>query len=83
MDEIQYQHITMEERLDRIADNTRPKQSFNLVVSNNTNPVITTFTSPLMLNPKYNYEIALLSLDTYYTFPDIIEDNNAFRYKKG
>jgi len=73
----------MEERLDRIADNTRPKQSFNLVVSNNTNPVITTFTSPLMLNPKYNYEIALLSLDTYYTFPNINEDNNAFRYKKG
>ena len=72
----------MEEQIERIVDNTRAKETLNIVVSDSTNPVITTYPSPLQLNPKRNYEIALLGLDTFYTFPNIGETNNVFKYKR-
>ena len=72
----------MEEQLERIVHNTRAKETLNIVVSDSTNPVITTYPSPLQLNPKRNYEIALLGLDTFYTFPNIGKTNNVFKYKR-
>ena len=72
----------MEVHLERIADNTRAKASMNIVVSGNTNSITTTYNPPIVLDPKRKYEIALTNLDTYYSFPNIDDTNNVFRYKK-
>ena len=58
----------MEVHLERIADNTRAKASMNIVVSGNTNSITTTYNPPIVLDPKRKYEIALINLDTYYSF---------------
>ena len=73
----------MEAQLERIVDNTRAKENINIVVSDNVNPVETVFKSPIILKPEQNYEIALLGLDTFYTFPNITADkNNSLKYRK-
>ena len=72
----------MEVQLESIADNTRSKSSMNLVVSSNTGSINTTYNPPIQLDLKRKYEIALTNLDTYYSFPNIDDTNNVFRYKK-
>ena len=34
------------------------------------------------MDPKKQYELALLNLETYYSFPNIDDKNNQFRYRK-
>ena len=33
-----------------------------------------------MLDPNSKYEIALVNLETYYSFPNVSVDNNLFKY---
>ena len=68
------------ELLERIADNTKPKESFQIVVSNNKTRFITQFNPHIQLKKNKRYEIALVNLETYYSFPNITPDNNNFSY---
>ena len=65
--------------LKSIADHTEARPSFNIIVSDNTSSIRTTF-SPALAFPKgCNYEMALSSLETYYSFPNIDASNNSFK----
>ena len=66
----------MEKLLKQIVDNTEPKRSFSIVVSDNKTRFKTWFKQPIQLDKKKNYEIALINLETYYSFPNIDNHNN-------
>ena len=70
----------MEQLLKKIAENTSPKSSFQIVVSDNKTQFKTKFNPPLQLDKKKTYEIALVNLETYYYFPNITAGNSLFRY---
>ena len=70
----------MENYLSQIVENTQSKKSIILVVSDKTCTVNTTFTQPIHLNPKSRYEMALVNLETYYSFPNVDNTNNTFKY---
>lgn len=70
----------MESILEQIALNTEPKSSLQIVVSDNKTRFKTKFNPPIQLNKKKRYEIALVNLETYYSFPNIDPTNNHFRY---
>ena len=61
-------------------DNTEPKRSFSIVVSNNKIRFKTWFNPPIQLDKKKDYEIALINLETYYSFSNIDKSNNCFSY---
>ena len=61
----------MENLLKQIVNNTEPKRSFSIVVSENKSTFKTqahTFKPPIQLDKKKDYEIALINLETYYSF---------------
>lgn len=63
-----------------IRDLLLPKENLSLVLSSTTTDWSTNFSPPLHLNPKKNYELALVNLETYYTIPNIDPTNNTFVY---
>ena len=71
------------ELLKQIVNNTEPKRSFSIVVSDNTTRFKTWFKPPIQLDKKKDYEIALINLETYYSFPNIGRSNNYFTYTLG
>ena len=66
--------------LERIAKNTDHKTSFQIIVSSNKTNFNTRFNPKLELDKDKVYEIALINLETYYSFPNIDETNNVFVY---
>ena len=57
--------------------------SFSLILSGNSLDFTTVFNS-IVLQPPYEYEAALLSIDIYNSIPNIIEGkNNLFKYFNG
>ena len=70
----------MEALLDTIAKNTASKTSMQIIVSNNKTQFTTRFNPPIQLDKTKQYEIALVNLETYYSFPNIDASNNHFRY---
>ena len=68
------------ELLKQIAKNTEHKTSFQIIVSDNKSSFITRFNPKLELDRDKVYEIALVNLKTYYSFPNIDETNNVFVY---
>ena len=68
------------ELLERIANNTDHKTSFQIILSNDKTNFNTRFNPKLELDEKKKYEIALVNLETYYSFPNIDETNNTFVY---
>ena len=73
----------MEDLLKQIINNTEPKKSFSIVVSDNKTRFKTWFKPPIQLDKKKDYEIALINLKTYYSFPNIDRLNNCFSYSPG
>ena len=73
----------MEQLLKQIVNNTEPKRSFSIVISDNKTRFITWFKPPIQLDKKKDYEIALINLETYYSFPNIDNSNNCFTYTTG
>ena len=73
----------MENLLKQIAINTEPKRSFSIVVSDNKTRFKTWFKPSIQLVNKRDYEIALINLETYYSFPNIDRSNNCFSYSPG
>ena len=53
-----------------------------IVLSSNKNNFQNKFKTAIHLDEKLEYEIALVSVDLYYCFPNITEKNNVFRYSE-
>ena len=68
------------ELLERIAKNTDHKTSFQIIVSGNESSFNTRFTPKIELDKDKVYEIALVNLETFYSFPNIDDSNNVFVY---
>ena len=73
----------MENLLKQIVNNTETKKSFSFVVSDNKTRFKTWFKPPIQLDTKKDYEMALINLETYYSFPNIDRSNNCFSYSPG
>ena len=56
----------MEDLLKQNVNNTEPKRSFSIVVSDNKTRFKTLFKPTIQLDKKKDYEIALINLETYY-----------------
>ena len=68
------------EYLKQIAKNTSHKTSFQVIVSGNQSSFNTLFNPKIELGKKKVYEIALVNLETFYSFPNIDDSNNIFVY---
>ena len=68
------------ELLKQIVKNTSHKTSFQIIVSNDKTNFNTRFNPKLELDKDKVYEIALVNLETYYSFPNIDDTNNVFVY---
>ena len=68
------------ELLKKILKNTEHKTSFQIIISGNESKFITRLNPALELDRDKEYEIALVNLKTYYSFPNIDETNNVFVY---
>ena len=66
--------------LKQIVENTAHKTSFQIIVSDNESSFNIRFNPTLQLDRDKKYEIALVNLETYYSFPNIDETNNVFVY---
>ena len=58
---------------------TKPKDSFTLVVSDNSASIQITFSPPLNLQANRDYQLAMVNLETYYSFANIRKGNNSFK----
>ena len=70
----------MEDLLKQIVKNTEHKTSFQIIVSDCESRFKTKFKPRLLLDRDKEYEIALMNLETYYSFPNIDKTNNVFVY---
>ena len=61
----------MEQLLKLSVNNTEPNRSSLFVLSDNITRFKTWFKPPIQLDRKKDYEIALINLETYYSFPNI------------
>ena len=68
------------ELLEKIVKNTEHKTSFQIIVSDNETSFNTRFNPKIELDRDKVYEIALVNLETYYSFLNIDESNNIFVY---
>ena len=68
----------MENLLKQIVSNTEPKEIVSIVVSDNKTRFEIWLKPPIPLDKKKDYEIALINLETYYSFPNIGRSNNCF-----
>ena len=66
--------------LERIAANTEPKSSFYILLNERSTQIKTKFKPLIQLDTNKKYEMALVSLETYNSFPNIDSSNNNFRY---
>ena len=71
------------ELLKHIVNNTETKRSFSIGVSDNKTRLKTWFKPPIQLEKRKDYEIALINLETYYSFPNIDRSSNCFSYSHG
>ena len=66
--------------LKQIVKNTEHKTPFQIIVSDSKSRFKSRFNPTLQLDRDKEYEIALVNLETYYSFPNIDETNNMFVY---
>jgi hypothetical protein len=66
--------------LKQLVRNTMPKDSFQLILSSNTSEFTIRNDAPIKLDRESRYEVALVNLETYYSFPNINATNNVLRY---
>ena len=69
-----------EELLEQLVENTSHKDSFQVIVSDDTTRFTKKFNPSIQLKKNRPYEIALVNLETYYSIPNINNKNNSFRY---
>ena len=63
----------MEGLLENISKNSNPKDNFYIVVNDTESKIKNTFSPPLV---GEGYEVALIGLCTYYSYPNVDEYNN-------
>ena len=68
----------MEDLLKQIVKNMEHKTSIQIIVSDSKSRFKTRFNPTPQLDRDKEYEIALVNLQTYYSFPNINETNNMF-----
>ena len=56
------------------------KDSSTIVVSGGSASVETVFTPPLYLKNGRDYQLAMVNLETYYSFANIRADNNSLKW---
>jgi hypothetical protein len=66
--------------LKKIARYTMLKDSFQLILSGNKSEFTIRNEAPIKLDRDSRYEVALVNLETYYSFLNIDTTNNLFRY---
>ena len=67
----------MEDHLRKLVEHAEPKRSYQFIVSARTARIGTDFTPALVFQSKIcQYEIALIKLETYYSFANINHSNN-------
>jgi len=69
--------------LKEISNHTEPKPSYYLTVSGKTSTITTDFIPPLIFPTQCQYEIACCGVETYYSFPNIKDDDNKVKVKIG
>ena len=69
-----------EELLQKLGENTSYKDSFQIIVSDDTTHFTKKFNPPIQLKKNRPYEIASANLETYYSIPNISNKNNTFTY---
>jgi len=79
----QSMEIELLETMKQIVQNTEPTSSTQIVISENSTKIVTTFNPPIELNKNKSDEMALVNLETYYSFQNIHDENNVFRYSPG
>ena len=62
-----------------VVARTMTKESFTIVVSGGSASVQTVFTPPLYLKNGRDYELAMVNLETYYSFANIRADNSSLK----
>ena len=62
-----------------IAEHTEPKASWYISCSGKDSHIRTTFSPPINVPPGCHYEMACCSVETYYSFPNIFETDNAIK----
>ena len=66
-----------EELLEQLVENTLHKESFQVIVSEDTTRFTKKFNPPIQMKKNRPYEIALVNLETYYSIPNITNKNNS------
>src|SRR6218665_636800 len=66
--------------MDKTARNTESKSSFYILLSEKSSQIRTRFNPLIQLDRNKKYEMALVNLETYYSFPNIDTSNNNLRY---
>src|SRR5688572_27987041 len=66
--------------MEKVERNTRPKSSFYILLSKKNAKIRTQFNPLIELEASKKYEMALINLETYFSFPNIDATNNHFRY---
>ena len=69
----------LQEKLDKIADNTKPKASFLVTLTGIGSRLEKTFEPEISITTGCHYEIAFASLETYYSIPNINPTNNILK----
>src|SRR6218665_1980086 len=65
---------------EKIARNTEPKESFSILLSERSSQISTKFNPLIHPDKSKRYEMALVNLETYNSFPNIDSSNNNCRY---
>ena len=68
------------ELLKQLVKNTFPKDSQQIIVRSTKTDFDTIYKDPIELYTEKEYEIALVDLETYYSFPNISDHNNIIDY---
>ena len=71
--------LTEMELLETMVKRTEPKPSWYVTVSGSNADIETNFSPPLTFPNGCNYEIACCSVETFYSFPNIDNENNSVR----
>ena len=73
--------IEMKELLKEIRDNTHSKDGFDVILSGRDTSLTATFTTSIEIKGKW--ALALESISTYNSIPNMTSSNNVFRYNNG
>jgi len=70
------------ELLQKIAHKTEQKESFQIVVTDNKTRFTTRFNPHVRFKKNKGYEMALVNLETYYSFPSINHENSKMFFRQ-